>query len=210
MKFRICMKLGPTTVNHIVFVSCVSSNLWCFNYEIIRTCLNKTTSNRNGPRFTTACQCKREAVKTDSCFSAMTASQFRAQCENTVSLIQEDDTVEMEVESSDEGDSTTDEEVEDERAPKAKPPPPAAQQAPPPPPPSAPRAPAPPMPAPPPGGDKAPLPPPPPPSEQPQPPPLPPTPDMVIIKKDYDPKGESSGRVFFASKIHFLCVFVDK
>lgn len=36
----------------------------------------------------------------------------------------------------------------------------------------------------------APAPPPPPPSnEMPQPPPLPPTPDQVIIKKDYDPKG---------------------
>lgn len=33
---------------------------------------------------------------------------------------------------------------------------------------------------------KAPLPP-----EHPMPPPLPPTPDQVIIRKDYDPKGKS-------------------
>ena len=92
--------------------------------------------------------------------------------------------MEMEVESSDEGDSTTDEEIDEDDKPEKK------QEkkrpmgvAPPPPPPHA-RAPI--MP---PSADKAPAPPPPPPSEQPQPPPLPPTPDSVIIKKDYDPKG---------------------
>lgn len=40
-------------------------------------------------------------------------------------------------------------------------------------------------------GMKAPLPP-----DRPMPPPLPPTPDQVIIRKDYDPKGNSLSQIW--------------
>lgn len=44
----------------------------------------------------------------------------------------------------------------------------------------------------------------PPPPETPMPPPLPPTPDQVIVRKDYDPKG---GFHFYASCLSDLCLF---
>ncbi len=49
--------------------------------------------------------------------------------------------------------------------------------------------------------EKLPPPPPPPPSGMPQPPPLPPQPDQVIIRKDYNPKGQQP--CFFLT--HILC-----
>lgn len=45
----------------------------------------------------------------------------------------------------------------------------------------------------------------PPPPETPMPPPLPPTPDQVIVRKDYDPKGEAClpGLVLLKKVLHF-------
>lgn len=49
---------------------------------------------------------------------------------------------------------------------------------------------------------KAPLPP-----ENPMPPPLPPTPDQVIIRKNYDPKGETSSSFSGARSDQFIEIY---